>query len=58
MAEDEIENLKPNGEEHNPFEHKEVDEKIIPVGGLYHNWFLDYASYVILERAVPSLYDV
>ena len=57
MAEDEIENLKPNGEEHNPFEHKEVDEKIIPVGGLYHNWFLDYASYVILERAVPSLYD-
>ena len=57
MAEDEIENLKPNGDEHNPFEHKEVDEKIIPVGGLYHNWFLDYASYVILERAVPSLYD-
>ncbi|MBI1835805.1 MAG: DNA gyrase/topoisomerase IV subunit A [Flavobacteriia bacterium] len=30
---------------------------IIPVGGLYENWFLDYASYVILERAVPSLYD-
>jgi hypothetical protein len=30
MAEDEIENLKPNGEEHNPFEHKEVDEKMIP----------------------------
>jgi topoisomerase-4 subunit A len=24
---------------------------------LYQNWFLDYASYVILERAVPSLYD-
>ncbi|MEY4520858.1 MAG: hypothetical protein RIT10_43 [Bacteroidota bacterium] len=45
------------GEESSPFEKKIVDEKIIPVGGLYENWFLDYASYVILERAVPSLYD-
>ncbi len=41
----------------NPFEKGEVDENIIPVGGLYENWFLDYASYVILERAVPSLFD-
>ncbi len=32
-------------------------DKIIPISGLYENWFLDYASYVILERAVPSLYD-
>lgn len=32
-------------------------DKIIPLSGLYENWFLDYASYVILERAVPSLYD-
>ncbi|NUM34480.1 MAG: DNA gyrase/topoisomerase IV subunit A [Candidatus Brocadiae bacterium] len=24
---------------------------------LYQNWFLDYASYVILERAIPSLID-
>lgn len=32
-------------------------DKIIPINGLYENWFLDYASYVILERAVPSLYD-
>jgi topoisomerase-4 subunit A len=45
------------GDEHNPFENKQVDEKIIPVGGLYQNWFLDYASYVILERAVPALND-
>ena len=58
MAEEEIEdNLNHDGDEHNPFEGKKVDEKIIPVGGLYENWFLDYASYVILERAVPSLYD-
>ena len=25
--------------------------------GMYQNWFLDYASYVILERAVPHLGD-
>ena len=25
--------------------------------GMYQNWFLDYASYVILERAVPHLND-
>ena len=25
--------------------------------GMYKNWFLDYASYVILERAVPHMYD-
>src|SRR6188474_146287 len=27
------------------------------VGGQYKTWFLDYASYVILERAVPALED-
>ena len=27
------------------------------VSGLYENWFLDYASYVILERAVPAMED-
>jgi topoisomerase-4 subunit A len=58
MAEEEIEdNLNHDSDEHNPFEGKKVDEKIIPVGGLYENWFLDYASYVILERAVPALMD-
>jgi len=30
---------------------------IVPVSGLYENWFLDYASYVILERAVPNIDD-
>lgn len=25
--------------------------------GMYQDWFLDYASYVILERAVPNIYD-
>ncbi len=27
------------------------------VGGLYEDWFLDYASYVILDRAVPAVED-
>jgi topoisomerase-4 subunit A len=29
----------------------------IALDGLYQNWFLDYASYVILERAVPRIED-
>ncbi|WP_051203455.1 DNA gyrase/topoisomerase IV subunit A [Hugenholtzia roseola] len=29
----------------------------LPLSGLYENWFLDYASYVILERAVPTIED-
>ncbi len=32
-------------------------ENIIPISGMYQDWFLDYASYVILERAVPALED-
>lgn len=31
--------------------------EVTPVSGLYENWFLDYASYVILERAVPAIED-
>ena len=31
--------------------------KIIQLSGMYKDWFLDYASYVILERAVPHLHD-
>jgi len=30
---------------------------ITSLDGLYENWFLDYASYVILDRAVPHIYD-
>ncbi len=30
---------------------------VIHIDGLYENWFIDYASYVILERAVPALED-
>ncbi len=56
-------------EEINENEHKEElenqldglelpqEETITKVTGMYKEWFLDYASYVILERAVPSLED-
>ncbi len=54
---EELENNDMKDEDGNPFEKGETTDKIIPVGGLYENWFLEYASYVILERAVPSLYD-
>jgi len=40
-----------------PFEGEEKIHDIQPVDGLYKNWFLDYASYVILERAVPAIED-
>ncbi len=36
---------------------KEEKPQIKSISGLYKNWFLDYASYVILERAVPHLTD-
>ena len=32
-------------------------ENVIQVSGMYNEWFLDYASYVILERAVPHVND-
>jgi len=33
------------------------EESLKKVSGLYRDWFLDYASYVILDRAIPSIYD-
>ena len=35
----------------------EPDESLIPITGMYKDWFIDYASYVILERAVPAIED-
>lgn len=40
-----------NGQDH------ELNSTTIPLSGLYENWFLDYASYVILDRAVPHIND-
>ena len=49
---DDLENL--NNE--NP-ENQEPQETITRITGMYKEWFLDYASYVILERAVPAIED-
>jgi topoisomerase-4 subunit A len=38
-------------------ETNENEETITKVTGMYKDWFLDYASYVILERAVPAIED-
>jgi topoisomerase-4 subunit A len=43
--------------EFKPEEKKKEITRHIPVSGMFENWFLDYASYVILERAVPYLDD-
>ena len=33
------------------------EDQVITLSGMYQNYFLDYASYVILERAVPAVED-
>jgi len=54
MAEenDDLENLANENAEH-----QEPQETITRITGMYKEWFLDYASYVILERAVPAIED-
>lgn len=51
--EDRSEDSRKNGEENNSDELGHT----IAIGGMYQDWFLDYASYVILERAVPAIED-
>ncbi len=49
-----------NIERDEEFENQEDNtslENVIQIAGMYKEWFLDYASYVILERAVPHIYD-
>lgn len=47
---------KPEGEHF--YDHQEEgNDTITKVTGMYKDWFLDYASYVILERAVPAIED-
>ena len=41
-------------EQHQEEQH---NDKLIRITGMYKDWFLDYASYVILERAVPAVED-
>lgn len=42
-------------EDQNSSEHTRHDQLV--VSDMYQNWFLEYASYVILERAVPNIED-
>ena len=46
----------PSASDKPVFEHTAPIE-IKPIDDLYGDWFLDYASYVILERAVPHIHD-
>lgn len=65
MDEEEDINLDPSsGEGENSGDHfydkeenPESGDTITKVTGMYKDWFLDYASYVILERAVPAIED-
>lgn len=60
MEENEIPNddIQPNAENNQDFQEKNTaEETIVKVTGMYKDWFLDYASYVILERAVPAIED-
>ncbi|WP_160069457.1 DNA gyrase/topoisomerase IV subunit A [Sphingobacterium bovisgrunnientis] len=54
---DETINPEDNSQDHNSSPENEQASNTIPLSGLYENWFLDYASYVILDRAVPHIND-
>jgi topoisomerase-4 subunit A len=49
------ENQQPFSENNNSEDNSQ--DTITRVTGMYKDWFLDYASYVILERAVPAIED-
>ncbi|MCC6684317.1 MAG: DNA gyrase/topoisomerase IV subunit A, partial [Bacteroidia bacterium] len=52
---DELDNLTNNEQERT--DHHSHIQDVQSVSGMYQDWFLDYASYVILERAVPAIDD-
>lgn len=49
--------MSDNNNTENTTDNPNGDDKIISLKGMYKDYFLDYASYVILERAVPALED-
>ncbi len=59
MNEENIDILENNLNEHSEYKpQNRFDASIVHhLDGMYQNWFLDYASYVILERAVPHIED-
>ncbi len=56
MEEEDLELGKANGKEIVPPGPVAL-HSVTALSGMYQDWFLDYASYVILERAVPHLHD-
>ncbi|MBO7228645.1 MAG: hypothetical protein J6V18_03045, partial [Bacteroidales bacterium] len=44
-------------EENKPTNNESTIHKTTSIRGMFQDWFLDYASYVILERAVPHIND-
>lgn len=56
MAEEEEGQISPEGPLQSIPDNSSLDN-VIEISGMYEDWFLDYASYVILERAVPHLHD-
>ena len=57
---DDLENGLPEGSEgHSDYKPADSHNESVKhqLTGMYQNWFLDYASYVILERAVPHIID-
>jgi len=57
MDEDNLEPSKEGEHFYNRDESNDSGDTITKVTGMYKEWFLDYASYVILERAVPAIED-
>ncbi len=47
----------PKAKEESPKKADKVIHELVSLDGMYKEWFMDYASYVILERAVPRLED-
>jgi len=54
---DETNNSEENNLDNSPSENTDQASNTISLSGLYETWFLDYASYVILDRAVPHIND-
>jgi len=54
---EEIEPIGQEGDDAGERQGHDGEHNVIRVSGMYQNWFLDYASYVILERAVPYVED-
>ncbi|MFV8362730.1 DNA gyrase/topoisomerase IV subunit A [Flavobacterium sp. ZT3P35] len=57
VGEDAFEDIISTGGNHFYDNQEDGNDTITKVTGMYKDWFLDYASYVILERAVPAIED-